>query len=596
MTNLPKNNFVFLETNRFDKNNSHSYLFFNPIKIISCYKLEEVKDSLLKVQDFISKGYYAAGFISYEAGFSFEETLKRSGVDPDFPLLWFGVYKRPAIFSHKEKIKLLQKQSKYEVKNLKSNISRRKYVDNIERIKGFIREGRTYQVNYTFKYKFDFSGSIFSLYEDLKSKQSVSYSALVNTNKISIVSLSPELFFRKRGSQVEVKPMKGTSERGMCIEEQKQNMEALSQSAKNRSENIMIVDLLRNDFGRISKPGSVKTEKLFEVEKYETLLQMISIVKCRLRENVSVYDLFKAIFPSGSVTGAPKISTMRIINSLEKEPRRIYTGSIGFFAPNGDAVFNVAIRTALINNKTKRGEMGIGSGIIIDSDAEREFEECELKADFMSKKTKDFKLIETILWRPEKGYFLLKSHLERLSLSAEYFNFKFDKKSIMKELRFLETDFEQKSDYKVRLILDDSGSIEIKFSKIYNSAKALRVGFSNKKTYSKDIFLYHKTTQRDLYNKEHRRWKDKGCFDVIFTNEKNQITEGAISNIIVKKGRYYYTPPVNCGLLNGVYRKFLFKKRDPVIIEKILRKKDLYNADKIYVINSVKGMLRVELD
>ena len=596
MIKLPKNNFVFLETNRFDKNNSHSYLFFSPIKIISCYKLEEVKDSLLRVQDFVSKGYYAAGFISYEAGFSFEEALEHLGIDSDFPLLWFGVYKRPAIISHKEKINLSQKKSKYEIQNLKPNISKGKYIDDIERIKDFIREGETYQVNYTFKYKFDFSGSIFSLYEDLKSKQSVSYSALVNTRKHSIVSLSPELFFRKHGSQVEVKPMKGTSERGRNIEEQRRNMEALSQSLKNRSENIMIVDLLRNDLGRISKSGSVKTEKLFEVEKYETLLQMISVVKSRLRENVSVYDLFKAIFPSGSVTGAPKISTMRIINSLENKPRKIYTGGIGFFAPNGDSVFNVAIRTVLINNKTKKGEMGIGSGIVMDSDAEREFEECKLKADFMSKKKKDFKLIETILWRPEKGYFLLKWHLKRLSSSAEYFNFKFDKKSIMRELRHLEAYFEKKSDYKVRLLLNDSGAIEIKFSKIYDSIKPVRIRFSNKKICSKDIFLYHKTTQRDLYNKEHKRWKDKGYFDVIFTNEKNQITEGAISNIIVKKGRYCYTPPVNCGLLNGVYRRFLFKKKNPIITEKILRKKDLYSADKIYVINSVKGMLKAELD
>ena len=596
MLRLPKNNFVFLETNRFDKHNSRSYLFSDPIKIVSIYKLEELRDAFLEIEDFISRGYYAAGFISYEAGFAFEDNLKDLNIGSGFPLLWFGIYKKPHTFTHKEKTDLLPRAtSTYNIRNLRPNISRKKYIQDIQKIKNFIRKGDTYQVNYTFKYKFDFRGSLLGFYEDLKAKQSVSYSALIKTQDHSILSFSPELFFRKNRDSIEVRPMKGTLDRGRNIEEDRHNTEMLEKSLKNRSENVMIVDLLRNDLGRISRAGSVKTKKLFEVEQYETLLQMISVVKSRLKEKVSLYDLFKAIFPSGSVTGAPKINTMKIIDSLEKEPRRIYTGSIGFLTPSGDAVFNVAIRTALIDNKTKKGEMGIGSGIIIDSDAAKEFEECKLKANFITQKKKDFKLIETMLYQRAKGYFLLRLHLERLKSSAEYFNFKFNKECIIKKLKKLEKKLSNGSDYTIRVLLDRSGNIEARFSKIDGNIQS-KVKFSNKRVSSKNPFLYHKSTNRGLYNKEHAKWKRRGYFDIIFRNEKNQVTEGAISNIIIKKGRFYYTPPVECGLLNGVYRKSLLRNEDfPSLKEKVLYKKDIYAASKIYMVNSVRGMIECKL-
>ena len=594
MFKFPKNNFVLLETNRFDRDNCRSYLFSNPLKIISCYRLEDVKDAFFELEDFLSKGYYAAGFISYEAGFSFEENLKGLRLDPGFPLIWFGIYKKPIIFRHREKIDLFtNKNLTYSINNLQFNISRKKYVDNIKKIKNFIKRGDTYQVNYTFKYKFNFSGSLPGFYEDLKSKQSVSYSSRIKTSEFSILSLSPELFFRKNKALMEVRPMKGTIDRGRDVDQDRRNIEILSQSLKDRSENVMIVDLLRNDLGRISRAGTVTTERLFEVERYETLLQMISIVKAKLKKNVSLYELFRAIFPSGSVTGAPKINTMKIINSLEKEPRRVYTGSVGFFAPNGDAVFNVAIRTVLINNKTKKGEMGIGSGIVIDSEPYKEFEECKLKADFVTKKKTDLKLIETILWQPDKSYFLLKEHIDRLSSSCEYFNFKFDKKYIRRMLKGLENEFKNRSDYRVRLLLGSDGNVKSSFSRISNNAVVQKVRFSDKRVSSRHVFLYHKTTDRELYNKEHKKWKKKGYFDIIFTNEKNQITEGAISNIIIKKGKTYYTPPVESGLLNGVFRKSLLKKIP--LKEKVLYKKDVLCANEVYMVNSVRGMKRVEL-
>lgn len=599
MLKLPKDNFVFLETNRFDKDNSHSYLFSNPIKIISCYKPEDVKLAFLELETRVSKGYYAAGFISYEAGFSFEENLRGLGKKSFFPLMWFGVYKKPAIFTHREKMDLLQRKNfHYAVENLRPNIARKEYIDNIEKIKDFIRRGDTYQVNYTFKYKFNFSGSAFDFYEDLKARQSVSYSALIKTKDYSLLSLSPELFFRKNKDRIEVRPMKGTIDRGRNLKADRLNAQILKNSLKNRSENVMIVDLLRNDLGRISRAGTVKTKKLFEVEQYETLLQMTSVVRSVLKKDIALYDLFRAIFPSGSVTGAPKISTMKIIDSLEDEPRHVYTGGVGFFAPKGEAVFNVAIRTVLIDNETRKAEMGIGSGIVYDSDPNKEFDECKLKADFITKKKTDFRLIETMLWRPKKGYFLLGLHLDRVLSSAEYFNFKCDRKVIIKKLKALERQFKRGHGYRVRLLLNRDGKVELRFVRINKILEPAKAGFSDKKTSSADIFLYHKTTNRDLYNEEHERWRRKGYLDIIFTNEKNQITEGAISNIIIKKGRFFYTPPLECGLLNGVFREHLLKNRrfpvDPVK-ESILYKDDIKKADEIYMANSVRGMVRVKL-
>lgn len=596
MLKFPKDDFVLLQTNRFDKGNHRSFLFSDPSRVISCYKLDEVKKSFLQLEDFVSKGYYAAGFISYEAGFSFEESLSGLKKDPHFPLLWFGIYKKPVIVTHKEKIEFLQhRHAPYRIRNLRPNISRKKYIDDVKRIKDFIRQGDTYQVNYTFKYKFDFHGSLFNFYEDLKKKQSVSYSAFVKTPRFSILSLSPELFFRKDRNRTEMRPMKGTLDRGRDMGEDRCNMEALKKSPKDRSENVMIVDLLRNDLGRISRSGTVKTVKLFEAERYETLLQMISIIRGVLKKDITPYDLFKAVFPSGSVTGAPKISTMKIINTLEKEPRNIYTGSIGFFAPDGEAVFNVAIRTLLVDNKKNKGEMGIGSGIVYDSGTYKEFEECKLKARFITEKKNDFSLIETILWQPKKGYFLLRPHLDRLSSSAEYFNFKYDNRYIIKELKNLEKLFNAHYDYKVRLLLEGEGIVKSKFSRLSKRPALAKVRFSDNRTSSKDIFLYHKTTNRDLYNEEHKKWKKKGYFDIIFTNENNQITEGAISNIIVKRNSFYYTPPLECGLLNGIFRKYLLSNKKISLKEKVLYKEDVKKAEEIYMINSVRGQVRAVL-
>ena len=593
---------VFLETARPDEQNFLSYVFLKPKRVISTFKIEEIETSLAELNKALKKGYYAAGFLSYEAGEAFEATLRHRRCY-GFPLLWFGIYKEPLIYDHRKarfikKVVLPKnyKQKSYTIKNIRPNVSRSSYIKAIAKIKALIAKGFTYQVNYTFKLKFLFSGSPQGLYLELRDKQAVAYSSLVKTGRYCVLSFSPELFFMKNRGVILARPMKGTASRGKDLKEDTEIAQQLKNSLKNRSENVMIVDLLRNDLGRVSSTGSVTVPRLFNVEKHETLFQMTSDIESRLKVRNLAFDIFRHIFPSGSVTGAPKIKTMQIIKQLEKEPRNVYTGGIGFFSPENLGVFNVAIRTLLIDTRARSGEMGVGSGIIYDSDSRSEYAECRLKADFLVKKAKKFKLIETMLWQPCKGYLFLDLHLKRLENSAKYFNFAHNKESILKALQKLQKSFNRHA-YRIRLLLEKNGNIGLESSLLKLSPeKTPKIYLSTRKTHSENPFLYHKTTNRKVYDAEYKRSKALGFYDVIFANQKGEITEGAISNIFIRKNAKFYTPPKSCGLLDGVYRKYLLSLRKHVVKEKVLFKKDLLDAEEIYLSNSVRGLVRVRLE
>lgn len=370
----------------------NNYLFENPSLIIKCHKLSEVENVFHQMENAIAKGFYLAGFLSYEAGYAFEKILQNPKAY-DFPLVYFGAYAKPTsplLFPSPLcgegtlHFRLSNSPLHFMERGLRGEDFKRRYLDAVRQIKHYLAAGDTYQVNYTFKHKFNFYGDPFALYQKLKRRQTTPYSAFLKANDFSILSLSPELFFRKQSDRIKVKPMKGTINLGRGKANQLRN------DPKSQSENVMIVDLLRNDLGRIAKTGTVKTTKLFEVERYETLYQMTSTIEAKIPKDIDLYNLFRNIFPSGSVTGAPKIRTMQIIHDLEKEERKIYTGSIGFITPQKDMIFNVAIRTILLHPSSFVhrpscfvGEMGIGSGIVYDSDPEKEFEECLLKAKFL---------------------------------------------------------------------------------------------------------------------------------------------------------------------------------------------------------------------
>ncbi len=589
---------MLLETSRVDREEGYSYFFLNPEHIISIDRIEKVPELFSAIERYCNEGFFAAGYIGYECGYHFENIATRAPLPASMPLAWFGMYRHRLVFNHGtgelEGTPLSRlgniNVSEYSLTNCSLKISKAEYVKRIAVIKAYIAAGDTYQVNFTDKYTFDFSGSPIACFASLREKQKVGYSAFINAEGKNILSFSPELFFKISGNKISTRPMKGTAQRGRNLAEDDAMKLWLQNDEKNRSENLMIVDLLRNDIGRISETGSVETKEMFSVEKYETLFQMTSTVEGTLRPGLSLYEIFRSIFPSGSVTGAPKIRTMQIIHEMEDQPRGIYTGAVGFFSPTKEAVFNVAIRTILLDGK--KGEMGVGSGIVFDSDPEREYEECTLKAAFLTQQNVEFQLIESILW--EGDFRLLRFHMERLQASAEYFNFSFDREETFKKLKSYGERLPKETPSKVRLLLIADGTLTVESQPLTEKSQSSKIHLCDQKTSSKDRFLFHKTTWRELYEKEFAKALELGCADVVFCNERGEITEGAISNIFIEKDGKLYTPPVECGLLPGVFRRHILET-DAKASERILFPDELEHADAIYVCNAIRGMRRVVL-
>jgi para-aminobenzoate synthetase/4-amino-4-deoxychorismate lyase len=463
------------------------------------------------------------------------------------------------------------------------------------------------------KLLFDFEGSAETLYSVLRNNQSVAYSAYIRNGDERILSFSPELFFRKKGDEITVRPMKGTASKGKHSLEEQYNSRELHYDIKNRSENVMIVDLLRNDLARLlygHGESRVYVDSLFDVESYESLLQMTSTIKARsalsIMSNLNLTELFRALFPCGSITGAPKIRTMQIIDELEKERRGVYTGAIGYFSPDGSAVFNVPIRTVRLRKSS--GEMGIGAGITHDSIPEEEWKESLLKGRFLTHSQPDFQLFETILWRPGTGYWLLEEHLLRLAGGATFFKFSCNLPKIRLELRREEASFNGGC-HRLRLVLAKDGRISL--TAVPCNAPAVTalplrpaqddlsgcaiIDFSPCMVDTESPWLFHKTTMRGLYDTEYNQARKDGLFDYIFCNNAGEVTEGCITNIIIYREGEYRTPPVASGLLPGVMREHLLAESAVPVAEKVLTRQDVRSAEAIFVCNSVRGLVRVKM-
>ncbi len=577
-------NFVLLETLRRDKDNKQNLLFTNPVDIIECRHQNKIKLCFRKMEKYLQEGFYLAGFFSYELGYYLEEAFGRNLPPSAYPLIWFGVYRKP---KRQAAAAPPSGDNPFFLSMPTLAVKPAAYKQTIGKIKNLIGLGETYQINYTSKYFFEFFGNIFYFYQSLKANQQVSYSALINSGGNYIISLSPELFFRvDKQRKITVRPMKGTAP---------VNTPAawLREDAKNTSENVMIVDLLRNDLGRICKPGTVAVRELFAVEQYETLLQMTSTVTGQLKPEISIDEMIKSLFPCGSVTGAPKIQSMKIIRELEKEPRNIYTGAAGYFSPDGQAVFNVAIRTVDLQRRLDgkfKASMGVGGGIVFDSEPTAEYEECRLKAKFLMNTIPDFALIETMLFDHDRVRYL-NQHLARLKASANYFSIPCSLAKIRAELKACGETLS--GVMRLRLLLKSSGDVLFEHRPLVARHAKPVIALSCIQTDSGNLFLYHKSTHRKLYDDEFGHYADRGYFDVIFQNEKHQITEGAISNVFIQSRGKWYTPPLSCGLLCGIKRKVMIKKLSAS--EKILHLKDLKRADKIVLTNSVRGATEVTL-
>lgn len=607
--------FAFFETTRITPEDHRSLLFLNPINYLTCKGGDDPSLFLKEAEEYLNSGHYLAGWFSYEFGYLLEPVLaKQFKSDPTTSLAELGIFRTPYIFDHRNQTfsgagpwptSDKQKNHKYNINHLRLNQQKDDYLQNIDRIKKYIETGDTYQVNYTLKLLFDFEGSPEALYKTLRRNQNVSFGAYIKSFNQHVMSLSPELFFKKQDDTCTVRPMKGTMQRGRSSEEDAQLVKFLQHDTKNRSENVMIVDLLRNDLGRLSEMGTVSAKSLFDVETYETLHQMTSTIQGKLQPDVSLHSMLSALFPCGSVTGAPKIRTMEIINELEQEPRGIYTGGIGFITPTRDACFNVPIRTVVLNND--HGEMGIGSGVVYDSDPEKEWNECWLKGHFLTKPAPEFKLIETLLWKPGEGYWLLDLHLERIIRSASYFNYPTDKNKIITGLNRVANEFPDNKYQRVRLTIAKDGMIEITATECAPPSQNLlpetttnkslpKVIFSQKTTDSSSPFLFHKTTIRELYDQEREKAAEQDYLEVLFCNEKGEVTEGSITNIFIKNGDKFITPPIACGLLDGIFRKHFIENSPVLIEEKIITRKDLESAEALYIGNSVRGLIQVVLE
>ncbi len=606
-------NSVFLESTHIDQDNVASFLFIDPVDVLQIYRVSELADFLAAVPEYVQQGYYLAGYFAYECGYHLEKLGLLDYQSEKQPLAWFGVYRQPMIYHHTSgKLQAAPEQERAasslafisqneaipRLDNLHFNLDEAAYRAIIHQIKEYICAGDVYQINFTGRYHFTFDGCPLSLYKALKSKQRVSYSAYLRAAGQDILCFSPELFFALDGQRIRTRPMKGTMQRGRTQCEDDSLAQWLSQDSKNRAENVMIVDLLRNDLGRLCQVGSVTVPKLFTIEKYDTLFQMTSTVEGTLKEDVDYAHVFRSLFPCGSITGAPKIRAMEIIKELERSPRGVYTGSIGYFAPAVDhatravrAMFNVAIRTIVLENGC--GEMGVGSGILYDSLASEEYAECALKAHFLTTAPVEFEILEAIFWDGE--YQRLEKHVQRITESAHYFGYSYDQASIHDALSQLRAHLVAGCRYKVRLKLSRTGQCTCEAILIHETVAMPEqiVVLSAAQTDSKNRMYYHKTSERALYDRASRFALENGYVDVIFCNEKGEVTEGATHNIFIERSGFLLTPPLHCGLLNGIYRQHILEEHSQVR-EEVLHREDLLEAENIYICNAIRGLRQVK--
>lgn len=557
----------------------------SPKKVLVANDAESLQHTLHAIEDHRQSGGEAAGFLSYEAGYALEPRLRHLLRPAHAPLAWFGLFDRCHIVPDLDNF---ADTGRSLIRGSRLAITRKTYFEKLAAIRRYIEAGDVYQINFTTRVHFDSELDPWDLFLALFHRHPAPHGAFVNTGDRQIVSLSPEMFFEISDGHISVRPMKGTAPRGLRLADDEAAAEHLRASEKNRAENVMIVDLMRNDLGRICRPGTVKTASLFDVERYPSLWQMTSTIRGRLAKNCSAESIVRALFPSGSVTGAPKIRAMEIIDQLEASPRGIYTGSIGYFAKDR-AYFNVAIRTITLHGR--KGTMGIGGGITHDSSAADEWNECHWKAAFLLESEPRFQLIETLSWDGE--YRLLREHLARLRDSAEYWGFVYQRKTAVDALQKAARDF-PRGPLRVRLTLAAGGQIEIAHSP-YSPGCFSRVGISKYTVNSRDRFLYHKTTHRALYERQLAAARKRKLDDVLFFNERGELTEGTIHNVFLVQRGIWRTPPVSCGLLPGVFRSHILKTREKAR-ESILTRKDLKSADAIYICNSVRGLYPVILE
>jgi para-aminobenzoate synthetase/4-amino-4-deoxychorismate lyase len=598
---------------------ARSRLYTKHIETLVCTDAAHLQDFLASLEQALAQGKQALALFNYELGAQLHGIAARADGPPLAQVLLFEecrkltageveawLQQREIDESMAESADLKGHDGSHPaagVAGLRASIDEPQFNEAIARIRHYLEAGDTYQVNYTYRLHFDAYGSPLTLYRRLRASQPVPYGALVALpDGGTILSFSPELFVRHEGGQLTACPMKGTAAAGADAAQDTERARALAADEKTRAENVMIVDLLRNDLGRIAQPGTVRVPHLFDVSRYGQVLQMTSTIQARMRAEIDLAQLFAALFPCGSITGAPKRRTMQIIRELEPDARGWYTGAIGWFDAAkpaqriGDFCLSVPIRTLVLQapkNGMRAGEMGVGAGIVYDSDAAKEYAECQLKARFLTGLAQDFELLET-MQASVSGCPYLERHLRRLHASAQYFGFTWDEAALRSQLQQT-FDTLPPGPHRLRLALRQDGHFSIQTAPLMPLAQPVKLLLSPMPMRSDDLFLRHKTTRRQVYD---AAWKDAealGAFDTLFHNELGEVTEGARSSVFIKLHGRWVTPPLSAGLLPGVMRSVLLDDPAWQAIEASVTLNDLHAAEDIIVCNALRGVLRATL-
>ena len=548
--------------------------FSTLLRVISADHPDQILSALDAVETAVGEGLHAVGLVAYEAAAGLDPAAKVHP-DADFPLLWFGLYTAP------QPITLDPAPPAILPEDWQPDRDEATFAEAVATIHAEIARGATYQVNFSFPLRADFSGDPWDFFRALVEGQQAGQAAYLDLGRFVVCSASPELFFSRDGDQICTRPMKGTARRGRSAAEDRARGAALQNSVKDRAENLMILDMLRNDLARLG--GEVAVPELFRAERYPTLWQLTS--SATTRSAASLAELFCALFPCASITGAPKLNTMRIIADLEGTPRRIYTGAIGHLAPDGRARFGVAIRTALIDRAAASVEYRVGAGITWDSQSAAEYRECLDKARILSAPRRDFALLESLRWTPQEGYWLLQEHLERLGESADYFDFPRQPAAWRAILADAVTDL-PRCPHKVRLLLHPDGRLQTTAEPLAEpGAEPLRLTFAARPVDADDPFLYHKTTWRATY--EQARREAPAADEVLLWNPSGEVTEVCSANLVLELNGERVTPPLACGLLAGTLRRRLLGRGE--IRERVVTLAELRQAERLWLINGVRG-------
>lgn len=554
---------------------------------------ENVKEFFDKIEGLKKAGFHLLTMIDYEAGYlfskKFEDILEQTGLE-EFGVAIAYPENQTEYYDLRGVNRINPQEKATKISRFKFKVTEQEYLEDIEKVKKKIESGDTYQINLTMDSLFYTKGTPSSIFSSLLFNQSTQYSAFINLPTKYLLSLSPELFFKVEGDTISVAPMKGTAKLPANPSEIDTIRRKFVNDPKERAENLMIVDLLRNDLHKLGVKGPLRVISKCKAERYETVFQMISEIEGDLPGDTTLFQMFDALYPCGSITGAPKISSMNIIRSIEKRNRGIYTGTLGYL--HGDKMtFNVAIRTLELYKNVPKGTAGLGSGIVWDSVPEKEYAECVLKGKFFVAPVLEYQLFETMLLRNSEIP-NLKHHLSRLKKSAKLNLFHYDEKEILKELKkAISGDFTS-GEYRVKLLLWKYGKVEVRIGKLTPLPDKINLAISNSRISTDDRYLYFKSTHRQLYDSERALTVKSGLFDFIYLNERGEVCEGGISNVFIRQRNEYLTPPVHCGLLAGVGRKLFMEQNRCFEVE--LYPDDLMEADEIILTNSLRGPVRVD--